>query len=121
MSFEPGHQIIDSGKTLQDLISGRAVENQTGCPPREITDAEFWNKLAYWLALGLNNTIVHWSPQVVVLGGSMFRDPGIKISDVDRHLKTVLRIFNTPPPLKKATLDDFGGLYGAMALLRSNH
>ncbi len=128
LSFEPGHQLIDPGRTLapeapgpylQDLISGRAVETYVGRPPREINDQKFWDKIAYWLALGLNNTIVHWSPQVVVLGGSMFHEPGIKIADTERYLKAVLRIFDEPPPLKPAQLGDFGGLYGGLALLRT--
>jgi predicted NBD/HSP70 family sugar kinase len=123
VSFEPGHQIIDVDRTvfpntegtLESYVSGTAVSKRTGKHPKEITDAVFWDDIAHYLAYGVYNTILHWSPDVVLLGGSMVvRTPGISVSDVTRHLSTIASRYTTLPPLRKAELGDFGGLYGAL-------
>ena len=131
MGFEPGHQIIDPAGALcpicnkpghlEGYVSGTALEKRYKTKPHEITDPKVWDEIAKWLAYGLNNVIVHWSPDIVVLGGSMIvRDPGIPIDRVRFYLKENLRIFPEPPPIEKATLSDLGGLYGALALLNQS-
>ncbi len=126
VGFEPGQQIIDAGKalcsdcdgiTLGNYISGRATERRTGKKPYEIKDEEFWDTYARYLAYGLNNTIVHWSPNVVVLGGSMMvGDPRIPLDHTIECLKGILKIFPELPEIKLAQLGSLGGLYGAMVL-----
>jgi len=118
---EPGNQYIDykNKKDLEDLIGGRSVEKKYHKKPYEILDKKFWDKMAEILAYGVSNTIVHWSPDVVVIGGSMMKKIGIKIPRVEFYLKKIMRAFpNDIPRIKKATLGDFGGLYGAMARIR---
>lgn len=122
LGFEPGHQIIDirDGKTLEDMVSGRGFEERYHKKPYEVTESEAWEEAARTLAVGLHNTIVHWSPDVVVLGGPMMvGDPSIPIESVKRHLSEVSRIFTKLPELRLASLVDNGGLYGALALSRS--
>lgn len=117
--FEPGHQIIniDSGESLEKLVSGRSFTERFGVKPYEVTDPAVWEKAAKDLAVGLHNIILHWSPDVVVLGGPMMvGDPAISISEVEAHLSQVMRIFKKLPEVRLATLKDFGGLYGAMVL-----
>lgn len=125
IGFEPGHQIIDAGKILcpecdgqylGQYISGRAIFKRTGKRPEEIDDPEFWRRMTVFLAYGLNNTIVHWSPEIVVLGGSLMN--AIKIELVREELAKILKIFPEMPVLKKAELGDTGGLWGAMVFLR---
>lgn len=119
--FEPGQQIIESGRTLEDHISGQAVEKQTGRKPFEITDNEFWQRNAHWLAQGLVNSIVHWSPEVVVLGGSMMKRPGIAVEEVTTALHSLLPSFYPPPKIVPATLGEWPGLHGGLALLRQTY
>lgn len=122
VGFEPGHQILDiaSGKTLQDLVSGKSLEIATGKHPKEIEDREVWQKLAVELAVGIHNTLVHWSPDCLVLGGSMIvGNPCIPLDAVESHLKSTLKIYPEIPPIKKAELGDFGGLHGALAYLKN--
>lgn len=126
--FEPGWQIIDAGGALCDgcsergylcdYISGRAIEKREGVKPYEILDKDYWDKMAKWLAYGLNNTIVHWSPHRIVLGGSMMKEIGIQVPDVKRYLEEVNNIYPELPEIVHSELGDFGGLYGAIALLR---
>lgn len=122
LGFEPGHQVIILGENkeiieLEDLVSGRQVSLRTGKKPYEITDEDFWDKLAFYFACGLNNSLVHWSPDMVVIGGSMMKDPGIKVDRIVFHLKNIMKIFTELPEIRKAELGDFGGLYGAMHYL----
>jgi predicted NBD/HSP70 family sugar kinase len=131
MGFEPGHQIIDADGTLwqhavcgkgsdfEDAVSGTAISTRYGKKPFEITDEKFWDDMARVVAFGLNNTIVHWSPDVVILGGSMMKKIGIPIERVREHLKGILHIFPVHPRIEHATLGDIGGLYGALALIKS--
>ena len=122
MGFEPGHQIIDQGKSLEQLVSGSGVTARYGKNPREIADEMIWNDLARLLAIGLNNTIVHWSPDIVVLGGSMILGtPAIPLDEVKKHLRDILHIFPELPPLEKAVLGDTAGLYGALTLLKQKY
>lgn len=121
IGFEPGNQIMDinTKKTLEDMISGKALEKNTGKHPKETTDPNVWIELSKILAVGLNNIIVEWSPDCVVLGGSMITgNPAIPLDKTEEHLKEILKIFPKIPPIKKAELGDFGGLYGALAYLK---
>ncbi|MBI3589740.1 MAG: ROK family protein [Candidatus Liptonbacteria bacterium] len=121
LGTEPGNQYIDfkNKKDLEDLIAGRSVTKKYHKKPYQILDARFWDKMAEILAYGVNNTIVHWSPDVVVIGGSMMKKIGIKIPRVEIHLKKIMRAFpDNLPKIKKATLGDFGGLYGALARIK---
>jgi len=125
--FEPGTQIIDPDRSmcpdcesgeLESYIGGAATEKRTGKKPYEIKDEVFWDTYAKYLAYGLNNTIVHWSPRIVVLGGSMIiGDPAIPIDKTKEYLKEILKIFPELPEIKKAELGSLGGLYGAMVLV----
>ncbi len=123
--FEPGHQIIDAGGALhkgvggygldlEGYISGSAIEMRYGKKPYEITDATFWDEMARLLAYGLNNTIVHWSPDIVVLGGSMMKQIGIPVNRVRDHLSGMLHVYPQLPRIVKAELGDIGGIYGAL-------
>ncbi len=127
--FEPGHQYIDFDKTacgkcksaeVEDYISGTATAVRFDKKAYEIEqDNAIWDELSKWLAYMLNNTIVHWSPNSVVLGGSMIvGDPAIPIEKITEHLNEICTIYPEIPVIKKATLEDLGGLYGAMVYVR---
>lgn len=121
IGFEPGNQIVDmnSGKTLEYMISGKALKEKTGKNPKEITDPAVWDEHAKILAVGLNNIIVEWSPNCVVLGGSMITgNPGISVEKTAEYLKEILKIYPELPVIRKAELGDFGGLYGALAYIK---
>lgn len=128
IGFEPGHQILDVDRsilgpavkhTLQNLVSGAALEKRRGVKPYQISqDDPVWDELAGYLARGLKNTIVYWSPDIIVLGGPMIvGDPRIFLNDIQRHTEEVLDGFVPCPPIVDAALKDEGGLHGAMVLL----
>jgi len=126
--FEPGHQILDIDHTilgedieptLENLVSGTALEKRMGVKPYDIPQQDaIWNQLALYLAHGLRNSTLYWSPDVIVLGGSMIvGDPRILLDDIVKHTNAVLGDVAEVPLILDATLGDEGGLYGAMSLL----
>lgn len=129
--FEAGHSVIDidgtvykqsGATTLEEFVSGSALEARRGVKPYEIPQGDsVWDELASQLAIGVRNTVVYWSPDVVVLGGSMIiGDPRILREDITKHTKRALEGLIPVPPILDAKLGDEGGLYGAMMLLSQN-
>ncbi len=125
--FEPGNQIIDPTQSLcpdcrkpgrlEDLIGGNYIENRTGKLPEEINDEKFWDNIAKYLAIGLTNSAVHWSPDVIILGGSLMYK--ISINKVKECFAENLNIYPKIPKIKKAKLGDLGGLQGSIEYLNS--
>lgn len=130
VGFEPGHQIIDADRTmvpnsfgnlLGDYISGKGLEKRMGKKPKEIHEPGLWDGAAKMLAYGLNNACVFWSPDVVVLGGSMITgDPAISLAKTAEYLRQTLKIYGADhvPEIKMAELGDQSGLLGALEFIR---
>lgn len=124
LGFEPGHQIIETdGKTcncggkghLEAYVGGSYLEKDYGKPAKDISDPQVWDKVARYLSVGLCNTIVHWSPDVIILGGSVMQS--LSIEKIKSYLEKDLTIFPNMPEIIPAKLGQEGGLYGALALL----
>lgn len=117
--FEPGHQILDmEGRDLEYYVSGKSVEARYGAPPEKIDDKKVWDGVERALAIGIHNSILHWSPDVVVLGGSMvLKTPGISVQNVGFRLAEILKVFKTAPKIVNSSLGDEAGLYGGLIFL----
>jgi glucokinase len=124
--FEPGHMIIDiDGFTcncglaghLEGLASGNGVRRRFGKAPETIKDPEVWKDVTHYLAAGLINVSVMWSPHCIVLGGSMMKD--ISIENVKAEMEKFGLVFKRYPELQLAQLGDTGGLEGALAFLNT--
>lgn len=124
--FEPGHLPLDPNSParcacgahgdFESLVSGTALALRHGRPARTIAERRAWRAAAATLGRGLVSLAVLWSPDRIVLGGSLMRR--IALSDVRRSLAHRLRIFPSPPPVVRGTLSDRAGLYGALQLAR---
>lgn len=121
MGLEPGNQIIDAGRNfipdwgvhrLMD-VSGRALEQFFRKHPAEITDPSVWQRVAEVLAIGINNTIVYWSPDIIVIGGSVMAS--IPLDYVEERVRDLRKGFPRSPLLVRAKLGDSAGLWGALA------
>ncbi len=130
VGFEPGKQIIDVDRTvlgveieptLENLVSGTAVEERFGMKPYEIPQSDvLWDELAEYLAQGLRNTIVYWSPDAIVLGGSMITgDPKIEVDAIRKYTVELVQSFEVAPLITIAKLGDEAGLYGGLAILKN--
>lgn len=115
-TLEPGHQIIENGQTLEELISGTALEAKYNQKPYEIKDEAVWEEAARRLAVGLHNVIVFWSPEIIVVGGSMMKEIGIPLDKTIDHLRFIHKIYPELPEIRSGALGDQGGLYGALVL-----
>ena len=116
--FEPGFQILnnETGENWQDLSSGTAVQKKYQMHPKDVAKTENWNIVENNVAVGLNNSIVHWSPDVVVVGGAMSKD--FDADSLTQKVQSIMRIHPTIPEIKIAELGSIGGVYGGFAFLR---
>lgn len=116
--FEPGHQIISiDGErfSLEQLISGTALEKRYGSKAEDINDPRIWEKVTSDLAVGLSNTLVHWSPDIVILGGSVMKK--ISLNTLREKVKETVFIFSEVPKIEAASLDE-SVLWGALAMVK---
>lgn len=120
--FEIGGQLLGldaSASTLEELVSGRAIEERFGAPPATLgKDHPVWEELAEIVAVGLHNTIAYWSPERIVLGGSMMGEVGIPFDRIDAHLERLKCKNPILPEIVSASLGDLGGLWGGLVRLR---
>ena len=124
-SFEIGHQIIDlnglpcpscqTAGHLEAYIAGSGLLKKYGMKAEQITDPKVWGEVAKYLAIGIHNTVLHWSPDIVVLGGSVMKQ--ISLDNVKAELYKRLTIVPVPE-IGLAKSDDMGGLYGALEYLK---
>ena len=114
--FEPGHQIVlQSGekKKLFELVSGATIEKETGKKPSDIANEDFWKEQSEKLSVGISNVVLLWSPDIVVLGGSVGRK--MSLSVIEEEMKKNLGdIFAEIPPVVFAELGDDSGLWGGI-------
>lgn len=116
--FEPGHQLIQINgehKELEDLISGKSLQSRFKREPIEIQDPQVWKDVEYYLSLGLHNTILHWSPEVVVIGGAIGRS--LDLRNVESILLSVMKTFPSLPEIRKSKLRH-NVVHGALHFLK---
>jgi glucokinase len=117
--YEIGYQVVmdqdGTPATLESRVGGRALEERFGREPRKVRDSKVWSQVEHDLAVGLYNTLLHWTPDTVVFGGSMMRD--IDLSRVRDELGKLPHALPKFPTLVYAKLGDQVGLYGAMSLI----
>jgi len=116
---ETGFQIIGEGKTLMNTVSGSAIFKAKNQNPEEIKDKKFWSEVAVYIGRGICNSILHWSPEIVVVGGGVAKS--VPLSLIQAEVKRNLKIFKILPKIERASLGDLGGLYGAMVLLKQKN
>jgi len=114
--FDVGQQLLSDGDgrvvTLEALTGGAAFVRRQQRDPSGVRDGRTWRAEEHYLARGLYNTILHWTPETVVFGGSMMRD--IDLAAVESELEALRPELPYVPRLAEAALGDRGGLYGAM-------
>ena len=101
--FEIGKQILDveTGSSWEEMI---------------LHDGETTDKEAELISAGVFNSVLFWSPDVVILGGGRMQE--IEIEQVKIHLHGLLKIYPELPVITKSELGEMGGLYGALHYLR---
>lgn len=121
--FEPEYQVIEARKLLKnyrqgrvgEYVTGKGIEMRLGKKPEQISDFKTRDELAKWLAVAIHNGILHWSPDIIVVGGSVMNI--IPAERVRFFVKKIYKGYFAPPPVIKAKLGDSGGLRGALVYL----
>ncbi len=123
--FEPGHQIIDADATiagkltdLEGLVAGVGIETRFDKKPEDINDDQVWQDAEKYLAIGLTNTILHWSPNIVVLGGGLIINERYSVQRIRSYISEYLKVFTILPDIKKGELGEDAGLQGAIVYLQ---
>lgn len=125
--YEPGHMIVDlEGKIhpgtgqrgdWELYASGSTFEEMYGVDPKRCLDPKVWERFAERFAPGLINTILLWSPEIMVIGGGMAKAGELLFTPLRRFVSEQLKMF-PPPPIVPAKLGDDAGLYGGLVLLQ---
>lgn len=112
------------GDCWEGLASGRALEARRGRPPEELVDdGPLWRLEARYLALGLVSVISVLSPERIVIGGGVMKQPGL-LSLVRQEIRALLngyvpRIDEIEDYVVTPSLGPHAGVLGAIALART--
>jgi predicted NBD/HSP70 family sugar kinase len=119
--FEPGQQIIsiEQHKTLEEFTSGGSIEKTQGVDPSDIHDEEFWEQITKDLSIGIYNSLLHWSPDLIVLGGGLINQNVISIAIIKQELILLNTMYPNTPEIKKSQFGDESGLMGGIIYANS--
>lgn len=106
LPVEPGHQILDpNGRfwpgcgqkgCFESLCSGRAFEMTYGVKPEFCEDFRIWEEHAQTCAQGLVNVITLWTPDTLVIGGSLVKAGPKFTKPLIENTKKLLKIYPAP-------------------------
>jgi len=106
------------GDCFEGLASGTALRARWGKPGEELADAsDVWELEAEYLALGVVNVVCTVSPQLVILGGGVMKQPSL-LDAVRERVRGLLAGYVTAPELVAPALGDRAGVLGAIELAR---
>lgn len=121
---EAGHQILGLAGNkcvcgqeadLETYASGAGIEKLTGKHPVEAEGTKIWAEAMEWLGIGVANLILHYAPEIVVIGGGMTKHKNLFFPLLESSLKKHLRQL-PPAPIVPAALGADSGIIGALTL-----
>jgi fructokinase len=116
------------GDCLEGLASGKAMELRWGQSPEKLPiEHPAWELEANYLALAINNLICTISPQRIIVGGGLIKNPGL-IPAVRRKVEFNLNGYIHSEAITKnidryivaPALGDLAGVIGALELAKRN-
>jgi glucokinase len=114
---EPGFQIIDSQNSRSlHSVAGTELKKDYGLLFKDIKDQAVRDKIMKDVVAGIHNTIIFWSPDIVVLGGGMTES--FVLEDINKELSKFNFRFPELPEVVFSKLEDFGGLYGSLEFIK---
>ena len=125
---EAGHQILSRNAPkhpgapaadLESLASGSALERINNKKPLEVEGTKEWSDAIDWLAVGLTNSILHFSPEVVVIGGGMTKHKEVFFPPLKKSLQKYLTELPLVPVVPSGLGQD-SGIIGALTLAEQN-
>ena len=115
------------GDCLEGLASGEAIRSRWGFAPEDTSDERVWSLEADYLALGLVNAITMLSPQRIVLGGGVMKQPRL-LSLVRARVRSLLAGYidvheldgDLSEYIVSPVLGDRAGVLGSLELARGS-
>jgi len=104
--FEPGHQVISNNKTFEQLAGGGHVNY-------DLEEDKLEAKR--FTVTGIYNSILHWSPDLVIMGGGLVNHNIVDVNFIKSEVENLMQVFPKAPEFKKSVLGDLNGIYGALA------
>lgn len=104
---------LTDNTTLEERMGGHALTETYRKPLAELPRS-VWEERTPFLVEGVMNAVHQWSPDVVILGGSLIdEEDGFRMHDIESLAR---ERFNIMIPILRASLKDESGLWGAKAL-----
>lgn len=113
------------GDCFEGLASGESIRQRWGKPAEELDDPAVWELEAEYLALGLVNVVCTLSPERIILGGGVMKQPGL-FELIRTRMRELLAGYVAAPELTdriddyvvSPALGDHAGVLGAIELAR---
>ncbi len=107
------------GDCFEGLASGTAIRARWGRPGDELaSEPEVWELEAEYLALGVVNVITTLSPELVIVGGGVMKQPSL-LDAVRERADALLAGYVAAPEIVAPALGDRAGVLGAIELARA--
>jgi len=115
-ALEPGRHVINqNNQTLDSFIGGAALMAEFGMSPEHLPRTLFKERAAA-LATGIDSLIQEWSPEIVILNGSLMNEEtAFQLEDIRSELSKIAE-GKPMPQLVRAALGDESALYGAVSV-----
>jgi predicted NBD/HSP70 family sugar kinase len=122
LGFEPRLQLLQSEplKNFGSLSSGTAIQAIYKKPGEKLQDKKAWKDIELWMTMGINNVMVLWSPEVLVVGGPVALNKNISFKRIEQKLQKNLKLIIHKPRLVKPKWKNLSVLYGALAMIKQN-
>lgn len=123
VGHEPGKHVIDYERmrTLEDVAGGAALTEEFGDSPERLPHEKVLSRTRA-LAVGLYNLLRFWSPDILIIGGSLINDEtGYSLDVVVRELSSLPVLLPQLPPIAHSLLGDAAGLHGALVFSEREH
>jgi glucokinase len=109
-----GSQLAGAGKIDYETIFTLAAEGDA------CSQALLQQSLKVW-AVVVQNAVIAFDPEVVVLGGGVLRSRDIVLPAMEKHLRQHMPSFPLQTPFVAAALGDDAALIGGEVLFNQNH
>ena len=104
--------------SLGQAISGAALAKKYGAHTKKPWSRKVWSEATTVLAVAVQNTLLLWRPDVLIVGGGLIGPKKIQPQAVRRAVAKTWGLPFATPPVKAGTLGDASGLWGGVAVIK---
>ena len=126
---EAGHQILGKSGTkctcgqeadLETYASGTGIKAASDKEPVDVEGTQVWSEAMEWLGIGVANMILHYAPEIVIIGGGMTKHKDLFFPPLEASLKKHLHQI-PPVSIVPSGLGQDSGIIGAITLAEEGY